>query len=115
MQLTLLRGDPRCSDGRTCPNINATDRADRRTLVVQGYTVQPTADGEARVEVPDIMLPELAGVSRPGVVFTDHGTALISGTPVTDPEALAQLHLPTGESAVEIPVETLAELVSRAG
>ena len=62
MRLILLRAT--CDDGRTCPNINATDRG---THLVQGYPVtgldlgghMPGPD-EAVVEIQASLLPELA-------------------------------------------------------
>jgi hypothetical protein len=118
VKLILLRSS--CDNARICPNINATDRG---TLVVQGYAV-PNTDvaalvddgpmllGGVVVEVPLALLPELAGetTARPGLFLTDRGTVLVSGQAVTDAEVLAELSLPAGESAVEVPITALPEL-----
>lgn len=109
MKLVLERGA--CGDARVCPNINSTDR---NTYVVQGYLPEPAdqEDGAATsVEVPMTLLPELA--SRPrreGLVFTDRGTVLVTGKRVTEQQVLAELALPDGEDAVEVPLSLLAEL-----
>lgn len=107
MKLVLVRAA--CGNGRTCPNINTTDRS---SYVIQGYTSfeQPNSDTQATVEVPLDLLPELAGTPvRDGVHYTDRDTVLISGTQVTDSDALAELNLPDGESAVEVPLSLLRE------
>lgn len=41
---------------------------------------------------------------------TDRGTYLVQGYVVTDPEALAELNIPDGETVVEVPVELLPEI-----
>jgi hypothetical protein len=46
------------------------------------------------------------GVDCPTQARTSWGTRITIGTPVTDPEVLAQLHIGAGEIAVETP-ETL--------
>lgn len=51
----------------------------------------------------------------PTAFLTDRGSAVIQGYVVDDPEALAQLGLPAGEAAVEVPVELLVEAAQRAG
>lgn len=115
MRLIFLRGA--CGDTRTCPNINATDRG---TYVVQGYPT--TSDlggdghvlgpGEAVVEVPSFLLPELTA-NKPveGVVHrTCRGTVLVRGRLVAEPEVLRRLAIPSGEAAVEVPMSALPEL-----
>lgn len=47
----------------------------------------------------------------PTVYSTDRNTYVVQGYPVTDGEALTQLSLPCGESAVEIPASLLREIV----
>jgi len=47
------------------------------------------------------------GGSCPTVYATDQGTYVVQGAVVTDPEALAALNLPAGETAVEVPRELL--------
>jgi hypothetical protein len=39
----------------------------------------------------------------PAIYATDRGSFIVQGLSVTDPQALAALHLPSGEAAVEIP------------
>ncbi|MGQ0773895.1 MAG: hypothetical protein ACT4NY_05675 [Pseudonocardiales bacterium] len=62
MKMVLLRS--MCGEGRKCPNLNATDRG---TYLVQGYLVtglelggHVLGPGEAVVEIPSSLLPELA-------------------------------------------------------
>jgi hypothetical protein len=114
MRLTLLRSN--CGGGRTCPTINLTDRG---TYVVQGYLVadvdlggEVLAPGEAIVEVPSSLLPELADdmTARYAARRTDQGTVLVRGRSVVDAEALRELNLPGGEATVEIPISALPEL-----
>lgn len=110
MRLILLRST--CEVGRTCPNINATDRG---TYVVQGYLVADDAalaPGESLVEVPTSLLPELAGrdPARDAIRRTGRGTFLIRGRTLVDAATLRELNLPAGEAAVEIPISALPEL-----
>lgn len=116
--LVLLRSD--CDTGRTCPNVNLTGRA---TYVVQGYTV-PAAKAAAAgvhvphghivVEVPLTLLPELASDEHPG--FRVIGDAVLAwGPPLTDPEALAELAIPAGEAAIELPYAALPGLEAAHG
>jgi hypothetical protein len=39
----------------------------------------------------------------PTVYRTDRGTWVVQGWNITDPEALSQMNIPAGETAVEIP------------
>lgn len=109
MQLVLMRAE--CRDGRTCPNVNLSDHG---TYVVQGYIVSPghlLPASEAVVEIPLSLLPELVEADpRDGLSLTDRGTILVRGTQITDAEALAELDLPAGENAVEVPLSVLGEL-----
>lgn len=114
MRLILLRAT--CDDGRTCPNINSTDRG---TYVLQGYLVTSRdmgayvlKSGDGVVEVPSSLLPELAvdEIARDAVRRTDRGTLLVRGNLVVDAETLRELNLPAGEAAVEIPISALPEL-----
>jgi hypothetical protein len=105
MKLTLV-DEAKCPNGRTCPNINTSDRG---TVVIQGYIVQPAScpvgdlrESETVVEIPVELLP-------PGLVSPDtrlyrtaHGTLLVVGRRVTDDEALDELQVPAGEDAVEV-------------
>ncbi|MGH3159519.1 MAG: hypothetical protein ACRDNF_23495 [Streptosporangiaceae bacterium] len=111
MSLTTIRSDEeRCDNGRTCPHVSATDR---QTLVVQGYVTPELAAspgipaGEIAVEVPLELLPELAAESSAGLHVTDHGTVVFHGPAVSDPGTLAELTIPPGEAAIEIPAGVL--------
>ena len=114
MRLILLRTT--CDDGRTCPNINATDRG---THLVQGYPESGldlgghmAGPGEAVVEIPASLLPELAAddVAHGAVRRTDRGTLVVCGRLVVEAEFLQELNIPAGEAAVEIPISALPEL-----
>ncbi len=114
VRLVLLRAT--CDNGRTCPNIKLTDRG---TYLVQGYVVtaqylggHSLRPGEAMVEVPSSLLPELAANQRGQrrVHRTAQGTLLVRGRLVVDVETLRALDLPAGEAAVEIPINGLPEL-----
>lgn len=109
MKLALQRTE--CGNGRTCPNINRTDRD---TYVVQGYLpadLVGSTSPATTVELPLALVPELRGQPhRHGVTFTSNDSVLISGERVCDPEALRELQTPDGEAAVEIPLDVLAEL-----
>ncbi|MGH3279865.1 MAG: hypothetical protein ACRDNW_12115 [Trebonia sp.] len=107
MRLITLRDDsPRCDNGRTCPHISATDR---QTLIVQGYvTAAPgTPSGEIAIEVPLTLLPELAAEPGTGLQVTGRGTVVFHGPAVSDPDTLAELTIPPGEAAIEIPAAVL--------
>ncbi len=114
MRLILLRAT--CDDGRTCPNINATDRG---TYLVQGYLVAGLDLGghmpgpsESVVEIPSSLLPELAtdDPTHGPVRRTDRGTFLVCGRLVVEAELLHELNIPAGEAAVEISISALLEL-----
>lgn len=47
----------------------------------------------------------------PALYDTDRKSALVQGFVVDDPEALAVLNLPAGETVVEVPWELLLSLV----
>ncbi|MGI5330974.1 hypothetical protein [Actinomadura nitritigenes] len=112
MKLVLLRAD--CDTGRTCPNVNLSDRG---TLVVQGYIVADDAlaaldsivpPGARVVELPLSLVPELQDrVPNLPVHLTGRASVMVWGPEVTDPEALAELAMPEGESAIELPCEVL--------
>lgn len=104
MQIVLLRSG--CGNGRTCPNIN---RSDRGTYVIQGYIAEAPAGGVA-VDVPAPLLPELAATERDGLRHTPHGMIRISGVQLADQQALRELDLPAGENAIEVPIAALPEL-----
>ncbi|WP_084514448.1 hypothetical protein [Nocardia acidivorans] len=88
------------TQGNHSPTLWASDRD---TYVTQGWRVpgQPEL-----IEIPHPLLAYL----RPGTCLgtllhdTGHGTFTLTGEPVTDPEALAQMDLPPHERAIEVPV-----------
>jgi len=47
--------------------------------------------------------PESNPTGSPAVYRTDRGSWVVQGWAVTDPGALAQMDIPDGETAVEIP------------
>ena len=47
--------------------------------------------------------PESNPTGSPTVYRTDRGTWVVQGWAVSDPEVLAQMDIPAGEGAVEIP------------
>ncbi|WP_109526759.1 MULTISPECIES: hypothetical protein [Nocardia] len=80
-----------------CPSLYATDR---QTYVVQGWVT----DAPETVEIPHLLL----GFAEPdtfiGATLTDtgRGTFRVTGTPVSDVEALARMALPDGETGIEV-------------
>jgi hypothetical protein len=50
------------------------------------------------------------GRTCPAVHQTDQGTLVVIGSVVTDPEALAQLAIGPGETAIEVPVSLVPEV-----
>lgn len=46
----------------------------------------------------------------PSLYRTDRGTFVVQGWRVSDPEALAQLDIPSHETVVEVPADVLAEI-----
>ena len=50
------------------------------------------------------------GRTCPAVHQTDRGTLMIIGRIVTDPEALAQLAIGSGETAIEVPMSLIPEV-----
>ena len=50
------------------------------------------------------------GRTCPAVHQTDRGTLMIVGSVVTDPEALAQLAIGPGETAIEVPLSLVPEV-----
>jgi hypothetical protein len=63
-----------------------------------------TLDEEAAVRLTLIGKdPESNPTGSPTVYRTDRGSWVVQGWVVTDPEALAQVKIPDGETMVEIP------------
>jgi hypothetical protein len=95
MHLTFLGKQ---TQGGGSPTLFATDRD---TYVVQGWKVP----GEpASVEIPTQLLDHLAGRPPLAVPLQDTGrdSYVLSGVPVTDAEALAQMDIPDHETCVEV-------------
>lgn len=109
VSLITIRKDS-CDVGRTCPHVSVTSRG---TLVLQGYvvTVSDAARpgipaGDITIEVPLSLLPEMA--SAPGTFrVTSRETVVFHGPAVSDPETLAELVIPDGEAAIEVPATVL--------
>lgn len=95
MQLTFLGKE---TQGGGSPTLFATDRS---TYVVQGWRV----DGRpGSVEIPQRLLGYLEPRTCLGARLDDtgHGRFIVSGTPVTELEALAQMDMPVHETCVEV-------------
>jgi hypothetical protein len=107
MKIVLLRGS--CPDRISCPNVYWTDRG---TYIIQGYvaTGPACAPGQAVVEIPLSLAPEIAAHRHNDLYLTDRGTVLVRGTKVTDREALEAIQLPAGEDAVELYASTMPAL-----
>ena len=58
--------------------------------------------------------PESNPTGSPTVYRTDRASWVVQGWIVTDPDALAQMSIPDGETAVEIP-DRMIEFFRRAG
>lgn len=80
---------------------------DRETYVVQGWKV---TDQPSAVEIPQRLL----GYLSPGTSLaarlrdTGRGSFIVTGSPVIDPQALAQLDIPGHEACVEVAVAPAA-------
>ncbi|MFC8530168.1 hypothetical protein [Nocardia sp. NPDC057227] len=93
MRVRFIGGE---SGGDGSPRLYASDRD---TLIVQGWKA-PTVD---RIEIPHRLLAFAeAGTCLTGLHDTGHGTFMLSGVPVDDPEPLALMQIPGHEAAVEI-------------
>ncbi|MBF6340090.1 hypothetical protein IU450_30000 [Nocardia abscessus] len=98
MKLERLGGDS--TDGQS-PTLF---RSDRRTYVVQGWST----DSTGTIEIPHRLIRHLVPGTCLGALLRDtgHGTFILTGSPVTDAEALEQIRLPGHESAVEVAIGT---------
>ncbi|MFD4403868.1 hypothetical protein ACFWPH_14025 [Nocardia sp. NPDC058499] len=86
------------SGGQGSPRLYETDRA---TFAVQGWKT----DHDDRIEIPHRLLFHTEpGTCIAGLQDTGHGTFLLTGTPITDSEALAIMKIPGHETAVEVPI-----------
>jgi hypothetical protein len=108
MKVYLLRGNS-CPDRVSCPHLFATDCG---THVVQGRVSLDfdCGPGQAAVEIPVTLIPEIRTHSHHDLHLTSHGTALVRGTKVTDTEVLAAIRLPAGENLVELAENVLPDL-----
>ncbi|WP_232535199.1 hypothetical protein [Nocardia terpenica] len=85
------------TEGGGCPALYATDRG---TYVVQGWKT----DTPGTIEIPHLLL----GFAQPDtfvgaiMIDTGRGTFVLSGAPIADLEALAQMDIYPGETAVEV-------------
>ncbi|MGH3929232.1 MAG: hypothetical protein ACRDTF_04565 [Pseudonocardiaceae bacterium] len=95
MRITFLG---KVTQGGGSPTLFATDRD---TYFVQGWRVPGQ---EASVEIPMKLLEYLESNTRLAAVShtTGQGTYILSGTPVTDVDALAQMDIPGHETCVEV-------------
>ncbi|MBF6332523.1 hypothetical protein [Nocardia transvalensis] len=96
MWLRLLGEGGSPSNG--CPALYETGRD---TYVVRGWRT----DVSGTVEIPHLLLGLVPPDMFIGSALTDtgRGTFTVSGEPVTDPAALAQMGLPAHEAGVEVP------------
>ncbi|MCA1707649.1 MAG: hypothetical protein LC808_32010 [Actinobacteria bacterium] len=96
MRLTFLGKQ---TQGGGSPTLFATDRD---SYVVQGWTV---AGQRGSVEIPQRLLAHLEPGTYLGALLADtgRGSFTLSGTPVTDTEALSHLDIPGHETCVEVP------------
>lgn len=78
---------------------------ERGIYFVQGLGVPDHPD---QVEIPHMLLTWLKPDTHLGSILTDSGigTFTLTGTPVTDPEALAHIQTPAHETCVEVPAAT---------
>ncbi|WP_280180365.1 hypothetical protein [Nocardia farcinica] len=80
------------------PRLYETDRG---TFAVQGWKT----DRDDQIEIPHrLLIHAEPGTCLSGLVDTGHGTFLLMGAPITDPEALEMMKIPSHETAVEIPI-----------
>jgi hypothetical protein len=95
MRLRFLGKD---TQGGGSPTLFATDRG---TYVVQGWRVPGE---EASVEIPRLLLRHLERNTRLATPLLDTGrdSYILSGTAVTDTEALSQMDMPGHETCVEV-------------
>ncbi|WP_228787008.1 hypothetical protein [Nocardia terpenica] len=84
--------------GQGSPRLYLTDRG---TIAVQGWKT----GRDDRIEIPHRLLKYTRpGTCLAGLADTGHGTFMLSGTPITDPEALTIMKIPGHEAAVEVPI-----------
>ncbi|MEV6320080.1 hypothetical protein AB0M45_02625 [Nocardia sp. NPDC051787] len=85
------------TEGGGCPSLFVTDRG---TYVVQGWTT----DTPGIIEIPHLLLGFALPDTFIGATMTDtgRGTFVLSGAPVMDLEALAQMDIYPDETAIEV-------------
>lgn len=108
------------------PTLYATDRD---SYVVQGWIVTDPAviasgelsTGETLVEIPARLLAhlkkdglrgEIARTAPPIVHVTAEGNYIMRGPEVTDTDTLAQMHIPSHETCIEIPKASIVPLLA---
>ncbi|MFD8249657.1 hypothetical protein [Nocardia sp. NPDC059691] len=95
MKVRFIGGE---SGGDGSPRLYASDRD---TYLVQGWKT----DDDSRIEIPHRLLAySPAGTCLTGLEDSGHGTFYLSGKPVIDSEALAQMKIPDHETAVEVAI-----------
>ncbi|MCM6773392.1 hypothetical protein NDR87_07900 [Nocardia sp. CDC159] len=86
------------TEGGGCPSLYATDR---NTYIVQGWKTNTPES----IEIPHLLLGFLQPDTYIGAPLADsgRGTFVLSGTPVTDLEALDRMDIYPDEACVEVP------------
>ncbi|MEU8897323.1 hypothetical protein [Nocardia sp. NPDC048505] len=82
------------------PTVFATNRD---TYVIQSWKVEGRPD---QVEIPHRLLAHTRPGTSVGAALEDtgRGTFILTGTPVTNVAALAQMNTPDHETSIEVPV-----------
>ncbi|GAB2686446.1 hypothetical protein [Nocardia thraciensis] len=97
MKVRFIGGE---SGGDGSPRLYVTEN-DPPCYAAQGWLT----DDPNTVEIPHKLLWFTEpGTCISGVRDTGHGTFLLSGEPVVDPEALAIMQIPAHERAVTVPI-----------
>ncbi|WP_338770992.1 hypothetical protein V7968_09415 [Nocardia vulneris] len=88
------------TNGGNSPTLYLTDRG---TYIVQGWRVPGHDD---QVEISHPLLAFLEARTCLGVLLQDtgHGTFILSGELVSDPDVLAEMNIPDHETCIEVPV-----------
>lgn len=88
------------TNGGNSPTLYLTDRG---TYIVQGWRVPGHDD---QVEISHPLLAFLEPGTCLGVLLQDtgHGTFILSGELVTDPDVLAEMNIPDHETCIEVPL-----------
>ncbi|MFI6685339.1 hypothetical protein [Streptomyces sp. NPDC050485] len=110
------------------PTLYATDKG---SYVVQGWKIfandllmqLDVPAGHTAVEVPIELFEHLTkdGLSSgtiknfvaPIMIVTDHGTCILQGPKMRDPEALSQMRLPDYEDCIEVPRSAILNLLEK--